>query len=457
MKKIQFLLLLAIAFGLFSCSSKDDVENPIIEEPTGYTQYGTPFSPIPNTEDIIMYEVNMRAFGTNSQFQNVINRLDEIKSLGINTIWLMPIYPIGSINSVNSPYCVKNYKEVSSEYGNLTSLRELTSQAHQKGMTVILDWVANHTSWDNPWITAHSDWYTKNSSGQIIHPAGTNWTDVADLNFDNQAMRLEMIDAMKYWVLEANVDGFRCDYADGVPFEFWQQAISSLNTIPNRDLIFLAEGDRADHFTAGFQMNYAWDFYNRIRYVFNLEEDANNLLIINTLEYNNVPQGKHKLRFTTNHDETAWNATPMTLFNGKDGALAASVATIFINGVPLFYTGQEVGRQSTVSFFNNSPIDWNTNPDMFTGYKNIMNFYKTSDASKKGALDNYSTNHIISFKKTFGSEEILILDNLRNSSKTYSIPTSLQNTTWTNALTNTTVTLNTTINLNAYQYLILKN
>lgn len=260
--KKLFSIFLTTLF-IVSCSKDDSI--PTVEEPTGYTQYGTPFSQVPATEDMIVYEVNIRSFSANGDLQSVINRLDNIKSLGVNTIWLMPIYPVGAVNSVNSPYCVKNYKEVATEYGNLTTLRNLTTQAHQKGMTVILDWVANHTSWDNPWITTHSDWYTKNSSGQIIHPAGTNWTDVADLNFGNQEMRLAMIDAMKYWVLEANIDGFRCDYADGVPFDFWQQAITNLNTIPNRDLIFLAEGNRNDHFTAGFDMNYAWDFMQNLK------------------------------------------------------------------------------------------------------------------------------------------------------------------------------------------------
>lgn len=448
------LSILLTALFIISCSK--DESKSAVETPLGYTQYGTPFSAIPSTEDMVVYEVNMRSFSANGDLQSVINRLDNIKSLGVNTIWLMPIYPVGTVNSVNSPYCVKNFKEVASEYGNLTILRDLTTQAHQKGMTVILDWVANHTSWDNPWVTAHSDWYTKNASGQIIHPSGTNWTDVADLNFGNQEMRLAMIDAMKYWVLEANIDGFRCDYADGVPFNFWQQAITSLNTIPNRDLIFLAEGNRNDHFTAGFDMTYAWDFYAKTKAVWN-GENAANLFTTNTSEYTNIPSGKHKIRFSTNHDESAWDATPMTLFNGKEGALAASVATIFMNGVPLFYTGQEVGRLNTVSFFNSTPIDWSTHPDMLLAYQNMMAFYKNSNASKKGTLTTFPSNDVLCFQKVYTNESVLIFVNTRNSSKTLSLPSALQNTTWNNAITNENNSLSTSITLNAYEYLILKN
>jgi len=163
----------------------------------------------------------------------------------------MPVHPIGIIKTVNSPYCIKNYKEVNPEYGTLDDLRTLIREAHKRNMAVILDWAANHTSWDNPWIE-HKSWYTQDGSGNIIHPAGTNWQDVADLNFNNSEMRLEMIRSMKYWVLTANVDGFRCDAADYVPFSFWKQAIK----IPNRKLIMLAEGACADHFTAGFQLNF---------------------------------------------------------------------------------------------------------------------------------------------------------------------------------------------------------
>jgi len=231
----------AISFVLLLVSCRP-YELPSIDTTN---QYGSPFNEVPQTEDIILYEVNLRAFSTTGDLQGVIDKLDHLQSLHVNVIWLMPIHPIGTINSVNSPYSVRDYKAVSSEYGDLATLRALTDAAHARGMCVIMDWVANHTAWDHPWIT-NSEWYTRDANGSIIMPPGTNWADVADLNFDNQEMRAAMVDAMKYWILEANVDGFRCDYADGVPFDFWQDAISQLRSIPNRSLIMLAEGDRHD-------------------------------------------------------------------------------------------------------------------------------------------------------------------------------------------------------------------
>lgn len=417
--------------------------------------YGTPYNNISATEDMVMYEINERAFSASGNLQGIIDRLDSIKALGVNTIWLMPIHPIGITKTVNSPYCVRNYKEVNTEFGTLDILRDLVSQAHQKNMAVIIDWVANHTAWDNPWIN-NKDWYTQDGSGNIVIPPGTNWSDVADLNYSNNDMRLAMIKAMKYWVLTANIDGYRTDAADLVPYDFWKQAIDTLKNMPGRNLILLAEGSRTDHFTAGFQLNYAWDFYTALKNVFKNNNAASSLFTANTNEYASIPTGKKKLRFTTNHDESAWDATPITLFNGKQGALAASVITSYINGGPLIYSSQEVGRITTVPFFSNSPIDWTQNSDMVTAYKNIFAFYNNSNALRRGSLTAYTDNDIVCFKKTYNTEEAVVLVNTRNSIINYTLPAALTNTNWNNAFDNTAVTLATSISINPYGYIVLK-
>lgn len=455
-----FIPLYALLVFLIFISSCNKDKNPEIVNPeppvvtdSSYKQYGTPFENIPATEDIVMYEINLRAFSQGGNLNGVINRLDEIKALGVNVIWLMPIHPIGAINSVNSPYSVKNYKKIGSEYGTLNDLRKLTDEAHKREMAVVMDWVANHTAWDNPWITNKS-WYTQDGSGNIVHPPGTNWLDVADLNFNNPEMRLEMIDAMKYWVLEANVDGFRCDYADGVPVDFWQQSIDTLLLLPNRDYVFLAEGNRADHLTVGFNLIYAWDFYFKMKDVFN-GKPARSLFLTHESEYQNIPAGKQRLRYTTNHDESAWENTPVVFFKGLKGALSASVSAIFMGGVPLFYTGQEVGRKEKVPFFSNSPINWNENPETLQAYKQLMNFYIQSDAAKRGTLKDYSNDKIVCFSKTFDEEEIIVITSVRNTPIDYSLPISIQNSQWTNALDGQQITLGTSILLNEFQYLIL--
>ena len=189
-KIVYICVLLSLAFA---CG-----DDPITPPPTsGPQQYGTPLTNVPDVDKATIYEVNLRAQSSAGTLQGVISKLDHIKSLGTNIIWLMPIYEQGVVNSVGSPYSVKDYQKVSSEYGSLADLRALTDQAHALGMAVILDWVGNHTSWDHPWITAHPEWYSQNANGQIIIPPGTNWNDVADLNFDQTAMRKAQIDAMK--------------------------------------------------------------------------------------------------------------------------------------------------------------------------------------------------------------------------------------------------------------------
>ncbi|MBU1097016.1 MAG: alpha-amylase [Bacteroidetes bacterium] len=407
----------------------------------------------PSTEDIVMYEINFRAFSESGDFKGVTNKLDHIKSLGVNVIWLMPIHPIGVKNSVNSPYSVKNYKDVNPEFGSTEDLRNLINESHKKDMSVIIDWVANHTAWDNPWI-ANKDWYTRNAAGDIIIPPGTNWQDVADLNYDDKNMRLAMIDAMKYWVTEFSIDGFRCDAADFVPYSFWTQAIDTLENIKGRRLILLAEGSRIDHFTAGFQMNYSWDFFNKLKDVYLNMYSAENLFTVHAQEYKNIAKGKHKLRFTTNHDESAWNGTPIELFGGIKSSFSAFVISTYLGGVPLVYGSQEVGTQNKISFFGKNPINWATNPELLKEYQLILSIYKKIDALRKGTLESFPNNDILAFKKVSGSEEVLIFVNVRGKSISYELPSALQNTNWKNELNGETISLKTALNFDAFEYFV---
>jgi glycosidase len=442
-------LLASLLLILFLIGCQKDDNQPPVNPPGNDT---TSFS-VPSTGETIMYEINLRAFSPAGDLQGVIARLDEIRALSVNVIWLMPIHPIGQVNTVNSPYCVRNYQEVNPEFGTLSDLKTLVKEAHKRDMAVILDWVANHTAWDNPWIV-NKDWYTLDGNGNIVHPPGTNWQDVADLDFGSQAMRLSMIDAMEYWVETAGVDGFRCDAADMVPFDFWKQAIDSVSLI-NDSLIWLAEGARADHFTAGFQMNYSWDFYDKLKNVFDGVQPAASLVLVNNQEYLNLPEGKQKLRFTTNHDESAWDATPMEMFNGERGAIAASVAAIFLGGVPLIYGSQEVGVEETIPFFSNQPIDWSQNPQMLQEYKDIMKAYAALSHLKNGELSNYSTYDVLCFKRSVLPEEYLVVENLRNSQITFDFPPALENTTWQNSFNGNSFVIPALIDLEAYEYLLL--
>ena len=440
-----------VIFCFWACTTSPA---PVVLSNHDPVQYGTPFQHVPSTTDIVMYEINPGAMSQSGNFNGITSRLDSIKSLGINTIWLMPIFPVGVLKSFGSPYCVMNYTKVNPNYGTLDDFRNLVSEAHNRNIAVIIDWVGNHTSWDNPWMDNKS-WYTRDVNGNIISPAGTNWKDVADLNYNNPDMRSAMIKAMKFWTLTANIDGFRCDAADYIPFDFWKQAIDTLENMKGRTFILLAEGSRADHFTAGFQMNYAWDFLSTLKNVFQFGNPASQIFTTNTAEYSTVPANKRKLRFTTNHDESNI-ATPMQLFNGKQGALAASVLTICLQGVPLLYCGQEAGVSNKLVYSSQSPINWNSNMDMEISYRDILGFYNSSIALRTGSLLTYGDADVITFTKTYLNENVLVIVNCRNKNVEYAVPTLLKNSSWTNALNNTTLSMGTVLSLQPYQFIIAK-
>ena len=450
------LLLIVLTFPTYGCkkgqAGPDDPTPPSHDEPV---QYGTPFDNVPNTTDIIMYEVNLRAFSQQGTFKGVQERLDAIKDLGVNVIWLMPIHPIGGLHGIGSPYAVRNYQQVNPEFGTLEDLRELVREAHSRDMAVILDWVANHTSWDNLWIQNKS-WYAQDAGGNIVSPAG--WNDVAQLNFDNQEMRMEMIKAMKYWVLEANVDGYRCDYADGVPNDFWKRAIDTLNAIPDREFIMFAEGAKKDHFSSGFALNFGWNFYGKLKDVFNQNAPASVLSAANEVDYNGIPANAHVLRFTSNHDDNAWDNTPLHIFKGKQGSLAAFAITAYMGGVPMIYTGQEVGHPGQLSFFERTPFDWTINPEMTAEYKKLITFRKSSNAIKNGSMVPYNSNDdIVAFKRVSGTEEVLVLVNARDQQVEYQLPEALINTTWKDAFSDSDITLDNAVSIQPFSYLVLKN
>ncbi|MEY4386937.1 MAG: hypothetical protein RLY20_2220, partial [Verrucomicrobiota bacterium] len=208
----------------------------------------------------VAYEIFPRNFSQAGDFNAITARLDELKDLGVDILWLMPIHPTGQKlkkGTVGSPYCVRDFYGVNPDYGTPAGFKRLVQQAHARGMKVILDIVTGHTAWDNALITEHPEFYQKNASGQII-PPNPAWTDVAGLNYTNQALRSYMIDVMKYWVKDFGVDGFRCDVAYTVPTDFWEAARAELDKV-NPQLVILADaGAKPALLSKAFDMDYSW-------------------------------------------------------------------------------------------------------------------------------------------------------------------------------------------------------
>lgn len=432
-----------------------------------------------NNEEIVMYQVNVRAFSENGDIEGVINKLDHIKDLGTNVIYLMPLFV-----SDQSPYATNNYAAIDPEYGTKEDLSRLIDLAHEKDMAVILDLAVNHTGTSHVWLDdpIYSHWWYQqahNTGEQGVHgppPAHPGWTDVYQLDFDNADLRDSLIQTMIYWVNTSNCDGFRFDYTDGPDvmlndgdsdpskfnFQFWKQVITELRKHP-KDLLLLAEGDGNEYFNLDFDLTYGNAlFYEFKNWVFNTEQPnssvAASLNYANGFDYG-ATNGQLPVRFTANHDTHAHYGTPSQLFGGETGQLAAFVVAAYMRGVPMIFSGQEVNTPTQVPFYTkgvNGTINWNgLNGDIHTKYKEIITLRKNSDAIKYGSLTDFSNDDICAFTKKYNNEEILIVANLKSSNKAITIPVAAQGN-WKEAFTNEPTTIGANQSLNAFEYKVYR-
>lgn len=461
---MKMSILLIVCTCLMACGKKDSfppyqppVTPPVTVTYTLPSQYGTPFSQVTDRQDAVIYQVNIRAFSPQGNLAGVSARLDSIKALGVNVIYLMPIYPVGTLKSVNSPYCIKEDTLVNPEFGTLADLRTLVDGAHSRNMSVMLDWIGNHTAWDHPWITSHKDWYLQDAGGNIISPPGMGWSDVAQLNFANAAMRLAQISAMQYWVYAANIDGYRCDYADGPPADFWKQAIDTLRRISTHKLLLLAEGSRSANFTAGFDFNFGMGFFGQLENIYSSNRTALTIDSLNQVEYNNAANGQQVVRYTTNHDVNSSDGTPLELFGGESGSMAAFTIVALMKSVPMIYSGQEVGMASRLTFpFTSVKIDWSKNAAVTNAYKKVLTVRNNSDAIRRGVLTAYSSSDVCAFTKTLAAEKVFVVVNLRNAQVHYSVPASLVSNDWKNLSDGSAVAVGADILLQPYECKMLK-
>ena len=314
------LILFVIAFILFSCSKEQkELVNSI--------------PPISNAilESAVIYEANIRQYSPEGTFDEFTKDIPEIKKLGVKVIWLMPIFPIsetkrkatGGADSkfasefpkeeqsryLGSYYAVSDFTKINPEFGDIEDFRALVSTAHEHGIYVILDWVPNHTGWDHTWLQTNPEFYTQNEKGEVVHPKDTDWTDTADLNYDNLAMRTQMIADMKYWLKNENIDGFRCDVAGSVPLDFWQDAIPKLRA--EKDIFMLAEAwEPALLKDTLFDMAYAWDGHHLLNNLANGEKTVSDLkTYMQTTYKERYEKDDMLMNFVTNHDENSWNGT----------------------------------------------------------------------------------------------------------------------------------------------------
>jgi glycosidase len=355
-----------------------------------------------------MYEVNTRQYTVEGTFAAFQKHLPRLKAMGIDIIWLMPITPISvevRQGTLGSYYACSSYDTINPEYGTLNDFKFLINEAHELGLKVIIDWVANHTGWDHHWTKEHSDWYEKDAAGNFTEENG--WHDVIDLDYTKQDMRKAMIEAMQYWVKECDIDGFRCDMAHLVSLNFWNEARIACDNL--KKLFWLAECENVEYHNV-FDVTYAWEWMHVSEKYFQGNASLNHVFDV-LHKYSQYPKGSKKLYFTTNHDENSWNGTEYEKYGNAAKAMAVLTATL--NGMPLVYSGQESPNNKRLKFFDKDVIEWNHQLQLHDFYKTILRLHKTK-AIAEGEMFNLPTQHphIIAFLRRMDHEVVLVILNL---------------------------------------------
>lgn len=376
------------------------------------------------SKNVSIYEVNLRQYSAAGTIKEFEKQLPRLKEMCVGILWLMPVNPIGEINrkgSLGSYYAVKDYYGLNSEFGSKEDFAHLVKAVHKLGMHLIIDWVANHTSWDNALAQTNPDFYKKDSAGKFIPPV-PDWKDVIALNYDNKKLWDYMTDAMAYWVKTFDIDGFRCDVAGMVPTPFWQYARPRLQKV--KPVFMLAEWEDPKLHENAFDMTYGWDVYHAA--INAAKGEAKPYLVLKTVqtELQKYPKNAYRMRFTSNHDENSWNGTAPERY-GK-AAPAAAVLMATLPGMYLVYSSQEAGESKRLNFFDRDPIEWKTDPAAKL-IKKLMALKKAEKPLWNGkhggdfTILSDSTSGLIAFSRNSGKQSVIVLINLTDKAQNLDI------------------------------------
>jgi alpha-amylase len=383
-----------------------------------------PATPAPDTSWVArsaLYEVFVQDFSPAGNFRGVMDGLDRIQATGADVVWLMPIHPIGVINrkgALGSPYAARDYRAFNPAYGTAADFRALVQAVHARGMKLILDWVPDHTSPDHAWVKEHPDYYIRNERGEPSVPRDadgklTDWTDVVQLDYGNPAVRREMVDVMRWWLQEYGIDGFRVDVAGFIPYDFWREAVPAIRAAVPRRILLLAEWGDLEMHRLGYDLTYGWDSYKRLKAVWK-GEPASSFVQGELADMRAMPAGGMRMRFTTNHDETAWDNPPVTIFGRGAPARAAFAAVALLPGRPLLYNGQEVESPQKLGLFERQAVKWNQpgGAQARAFYAAVVKLSRTEPAFISGELQGLETsapNDVIAYRRG----ELAVLVNAR--------------------------------------------
>ena len=403
------LLVIILAASLFGRSAAQQPARDVSKESARQTRDWV--------RDGLIYEIYPRDFSQEGNFNGITAQLDRLKDLGVTILWLMPIHPIGQEKkkgTIGSPYAVRDYYGINPDYGTKADLQRLVSEAHRRGLKVVIDIVANHTSWDSV-LMKHPDFYKHDASGKITYPY--DWFDIAALNYNNQELRRYMTDMLRYWLRDFDLDGFRCDVAGEVPTDFWENARVELEKI-KPDIFMLAEAHKAELLVKAFDLDYSWPLHSVMTDVLHGRGSASDLRAAWEAEVNEWPRGSLHMRFSDNHDERRAIAR-----FGEPATLAASALMFTIDGVPLLYNGMEVGdttESGAPALFEKLPVFWpiaERRPEFPRFYKQMATLRRNSSALRRGSLEwlrSSDQSRVLSFLRRSVDEEVLVAINFSN-------------------------------------------
>ncbi len=407
-----------------------------------------------------IYEVNIRQYteeGTIKAFQEHLPRLRE---MGVDILWLMPVFPVGELNrkgSLGSYYAVRDYKDINPEFGNINDFKELVKEAHKRGMYVILDWVANHSAWDNQWATTHPEWYQRDENGKFVSPF--DWTDVIAFDYGVPAMRDSMIDALKFWISEADIDGYRCDVAGMVPTDFWDRARDEMNSV--KPVFMLAEDeDNPDLLRKGFDMNYGWKLHHIMNDIAKGKKNANDIWDYFGWNDSVYSQDAYRMYFTSNHDENSWNGTVKERMG--DAGEAMSILSYTVPGMGLVYSGQEAGLDKRLLFFEKDTINWDNlvNADLYSTLNNLKKdnpaLWNGKFGGKMTRLGNGSNQHVFGSIREKDGNRILTIINMSKEDQSFNFENNSINGNYKDAFKGNNVVIDgyTNFDLTPWSYMV---
>jgi 1,4-alpha-glucan branching enzyme len=415
------------------------------------------------SKNATIYEVNVRQFTPEGTFKAFEAHLPRIKKMGIDIIWLMPIHPIGvekRKGTLGSYYSVKDYYGINPEFGTKADFKHLVDKIHSMGMYVIVDWVANHSSWDNPLAKEHPDWYTKTEEGNFQPTPWYDWDDVIDFDYDNPGIRKYMTEALVYWVKDFNIDGYRCDTAGFIPTDFWNNARAEMDAV--KPVFMLAEWESRDLHQKAFDITYSWTFWDKMAAVTRDKKSIGGLIEYMAHDVSTFPRDGYRMLFTDNHDMNSWNKN--MVYNFGNGLEASMVLTGTVNGMPLVYGGQEAGLDRSLAFFEKDLIDWSKMP--YEGlFKKLFDLKHRNHAlwnGKEGGIMvrvyNDKMEQVISFSRTKNKDRIIPVINYSDKPVTVKLNSNHLKGNYTEVFTGEQITLkgDDVFTLKPWEYKVLE-